>query len=161
MGSRNQVFAIQERTLRLAHDFVREARRDLERATLEGADLPPRIRTVHERSGHASPEFRTLAVPIPEGAEGASPEVLSGAIARFAARRPPQCLLLVLDVVGRDDKGEPQSLLIAEARDNLGTRFFLIQPFLVADSRITWMEPVNGGWQEPGEEEMILDAAFA
>lgn len=161
MGSRNQPFAVQERTLRLAHDFVSEARRDMERAAAEGADLPPRIRTVHDRSGHASPEFRTLAVPIPESAAGASPGIISDAIARFAARRPPQCLLLVLDVVGTDENGDPQSLLIAEARDSHGTRFFLMQPFEVNSGRITWREPVNGGWQEPGDEEMILDAAFA
>lgn len=157
---RNQPFAIQERTLRLAHDFVREARLDLEKAAAADEDLPPRIRTVHDRKGHSSPEFRTLAVPIPPGAEGASPEVLSGAIARFAARNPPQCLLLVLDVVGNDENGQPMSIFIAEARDRNGTRFFLMQPFEVRNGRLVWLEPLNGGWQEPGDEEMILDAAF-
>lgn len=147
--------------MRLAHDFVSEARRDMERAAAEGADLPPRIRTVHDRSGHTSPEFRTLAVPIPESAGGASPEIISDAIARFAARHPPQCLLLVLDVVGTDENGDPRSLLIAEARDSHGTRFFLMQPFEVNRGRVTWLEPLNGGWQEPGDQEMILDAAFA
>lgn len=157
---RNQPLAIQERTLRLAHEFVREVRLDLEKAAVAGEDLPPRIRTVHDRPGHASPEFRTLAVPIPPAAEGASPEVLSGAIARFATRRPPQCLLLVLDVVGTDESGRPQSLFVAEARDRNGTRFFLIQPFEISDRKVVWQEPLNGGWQEPGDEEMILDAAF-
>lgn len=157
---RNQPFAIQERTLRLAHEFVREARLDLEKAAANGEDLPPRIRTVHDRTGHASPEFRTLAVPIPAAAEGASPEVLSGAIARFAEKSSPQCLLLVLDVVGTDENGEPTALFVAEARDRNGTRFFLMQPFQVENRRLVWQEPLNGGWQEPGEDEMILDAAF-
>jgi hypothetical protein len=151
----------QERTLRLAHDFLQEARQDLERAFADGSDLPPRIRTVHDRPGHTSPEYRTLAVPIPEGAEGSSPDVLSSAIARFAARRPPHCLLLALDVVGTGDNGKPQSLLIAEARDRGGTRFFMIQPFQVEDGRVEWLEPINGGWQDPREQEMILDAAFS
>ncbi len=160
-GLRNQPLSIQERTLRLAHDFVREARLDLEKAAAAGEDLPPRIRTVHDRKGHASPEFRTLAVPIPSSAEGASPEVLSGAIANFAERNPPQCLLLVLDVVGSGDDGGPMSLFIAEARDRSGTRLFLMQPFEVTNRKLVWGEPLNGGWQEPGDEEMILDAAFS
>jgi hypothetical protein len=153
-------FAAQQRTLRLAHDFLTETRRDIARATAEGADLPPRIRAVHDRPGHASPEFRTLAVPIPESAEGASPTVLSSAIARFAERHPPQCLLLTLDAIGVGDGGAPQSILIAEARDRAGTRLFLVQPFDVDDGRITWHEPLEGGWRDPGDEEMILDAAF-
>jgi hypothetical protein len=130
------------------------------RAAAEGSDLPPRIRTVHDRAGHSSPEFRTLAVPIPEGAEGASPGVLSGAIARYAARRPPACLLLALDVLGTGPDGAPLPLLIAEARDRSGTRMFLIQPFRIADGEVTWDEPLEGGWRDPGEEEMILDASF-
>lgn len=150
-----------QRILRLAHEFVEESRADLARAIAEGSDLPPRIRIVHDRPGHASPEYRTLAVPIPAAAEGASPTVLSGAIARYAASRQPACLLLTLDVVGVDENGQPQSLLIAEARDRAGTRLFLIQPFSVADGRIEWHEPLEGGWRDPGDEEMILDAAFA
>jgi hypothetical protein len=156
----NQLRAAQERLLRLAHDFLQETRTDLARAAAEGADLPPRIRTVHDRPGHSSPEFRTLAVPIPAYAEGASPSVLSSAIANYARKRPPSCLLLTLDVVGTDDDGQPQSILIAEARDRLGTRFFMLQPFLVTDGRVSWQEPVEGGWRDPGDEEMILDAAF-
>ncbi|MQA92581.1 MAG: hypothetical protein GEU90_20555 [Gemmatimonas sp.] len=150
-----------ERTLRLAHDFLEETRADLERAALEGSDLPPRIRMVHERRGHASPEFRTLAVPIPEGAEGSSPIALSAAIASFARTRAPHCLLLTLDVVGAGDGGEPRSVLIAEARDRSGTRFFMVQPFVLDRGRVRWYEPFEGGWRDPGEEEMILDAAFA
>ena len=154
-------FAIQERTLRLAHSFLEETRRDLERAVRESSDIPPRIRTVHERPGHSSPEFRTLAVPIPEGAEGASPEVLSISIASYARRRRPECIFLTLDVTGRGDDGSPQPLLIAEARDRDGTRLYLMQPFTVDQGRIEWGEPLNGGWRDPGQEEMILDAAFA
>jgi hypothetical protein len=156
----SQNFAAQERTLRLAHEFVKETRSELARAAAEGADLPARIRTVHDRTGHASPEYRTLYVPIPMGAEGSSPSVLSGAIASYAARRPPACLLLTLDVIGTADDGSPQSILIAEARDRTGTRMFMIQPFEIVDRRITWHEPVEGGWRDPGAEEMILDAAF-
>ena len=156
----NNSFAAQERILRLAHEFVKEARVDMARAVAEGSDLPPRIRTVHERPGHASPEYRTLAVPIPESAEGASPTVLSGAIARYARRSPPSCLLLTLDVLGTDENGDPQSILIAEARDRFGTRMFMIQPFRVLDGRIQWQDPIEGGWRDPGDEEMIIDAAF-
>jgi len=157
----NSSYAISERTLRLAHDFLQESRTDLERAMAEGSDLPPRIRIVNERRGHASPEYRTLAVPIPEGAEGGSPTVLSSAIAGYARTRAPQCLLLVLDVVGTSDTGQPQPMLIAEARDRSGNRFYLVQPFSVRGGRVKWEEPIEGGWRDPGEEEMILDAAFA
>ena len=156
----NQSYAVQERTLRLAHHFLEETRADLQRAAAEGSDIPPRIRTVHERPGHASPEYRTLAVPIPEGAEGASPAVLSRSIASYAKQRRPQCILLTLDAMGTAADGSAQPLLIAEARDSSGTRMYLLQPFRIQDGRLTWDEPMNGGWQDPGEEEMILDAAF-
>lgn len=116
---------------------------------------------MHERAGHASPEYRTLAVPIPAGAEGASPAVLSTSIASYARRKRPDCILLVLDVMGTADDGSAQQLLIAEARDRDGTRLYLIQPFHVDGQKVAWQEPFNGGWQDPGEEEMILDAAFA
>ncbi|HUE96580.1 MAG TPA: hypothetical protein VMN39_07960 [Longimicrobiaceae bacterium] len=158
---KSQPYALQERTLRLAHEFLREVRSDLERATAEGTDLPPRIRTVHDRPGHASPEYRTLAVPLPEGAAGGSPEVLSTAIAGYARRSLPQCILLALDVLGGGDGGESQPLLIAEARDRNGTRLYMIQPFDIIDGSIVWKEPIEGGWQEPGEQEMILDSAFS
>lgn len=149
-----------QRTLELADSFVDEVRVELARAVRQGADLPPRIRSVHERVGHATPEFRTLAVPIPPGAEGESPEVLSEAIARYARSKEPQCLLLALDVVGSAEDGSPRAMLIAEARDRSGTRRFLVQPFEPRGRDIVWGEPVQGGWQDPGEEEMILDAAF-
>ncbi len=156
----NQHIRGQERTLRLAHDFLEETRRDLENAARQVSDLPPRIRIVHERSGHASPEFRTLAVPIPEGAEGGSPVVLSTAIANYAAGKNASCLLLTLDVLGSGEDGEVQPLLIAEARDREGTRLFMMQPFDISGGRIRWHEPVDGGWRDPGDEEMILDRAF-
>jgi hypothetical protein len=146
--------------LRLAHEFLREARVDLVRAATDGSDLPPRIRIVHDRPGHASPEFRTLAVPIPDSAGGASPSVLSTTIAQYARRNPPACLMLVLDVIGTGEDGNPQSLLIAEARDRSGNRLFIVQPFLISDGRVSWEEPIEGGWRDPGEEEMIIDAAF-
>jgi len=150
-----------QRTLRFAHDFVEESRLDLARAAVEGVDIPPRIRAIHDRPGHASPEYRTLAVPIPPGAEGASPTVLSSAIAKYAANRSPSCLLLTLDIVAVNDDDEPQSLFVAEARDHAGTRLFLAQPFTIVAGRIEWAEPVDGGWRDPGEDEMIIDAAFA
>ncbi len=145
----------------MAHEFIREARVDLARAAREDSDLPPRIRVVHDRPGHASPEYRTLAVPVPEGAGGASPGVLSGAIAHYARRNPPSCLMLVLDVVAAGANGSPQSLLIAEARDRLGTRLFIMQPFRIVEGRVFWDEPLEGGWRDPGADEMIIDAAFA
>jgi hypothetical protein len=147
--------------LRLAHEFLREARVDLVRAATDGSDLPPRIRIVHDRPGHASPEFRTLAVPIPDDAAGASPSVLSSTIAQYARRHPPSCLMLVLDVVGTGDDGTPQPLLIAEARDRLGHRLFIVQPFKIDDGRVSWGEPMEGGWRDPGDDEMIIDAAFS
>jgi len=157
---RSQSRAAQERTLRFAHEFLREMRVDMARAISDGSDLPPRLRTVNDRPGHASPEFRTLAVPIPAGGGGASPTVLSRSIARFAETKQPSCLLLALEVVGADGNGEPQPLLVAEARDRKGTRLFLMQPFEVVEGAIRWHEPLEGGWRDPGDEEMILDAAF-
>ena len=148
------------RILRLATEFAEEMRADLAKAVADGTDLPPRIRSVHDRPGHASPEYRTLAVPIPSYAEGASPTVLSSAIARYAARRPPTCLLLTLDVVGTSDDGGPQPLFIVEARDGSGNRLFLAQPFGIVDQRIEWLDPIEGGWRDPGDDEMIIDAAF-
>ena len=148
--------APRERTLRMAHEFLEETRRDMERAAAEGADLPPRIRTVHERPGHATPEYRTLTIPIPEGYGGLSPDVLSGAIAKFAAGKKADVLLLALEAENGDGP-----LLIAEARCRYGTRLFWMQPYAVTDTRVEWGEPVNGGWNDPGSEEMILDAAFS
>lgn len=150
-----------ERTLEMAHGFLEEVRRDLTRTAPSGADLPPRVRSVHERAGHATPEYRTLAVPVPEDGGGASPQVLSEVIAQYAARKAPICLILAFDAVMRTAAGESQPVLLAEARDQAGTRLFLMQPFRVEGSRVRWEDPVEGGWRDPGEEEMILDASFA
>lgn len=149
-----------ERVLELAHAFLEEVRRDMERAAAEGSDLPPRLRAVSFRPGQPNPELRTLAVPVPPGAGGASPEVLSTQIARYAADRPAACLLLALDVLGDVGHGRQSPLLIAEARARGGTRFFMMQPFVIEKGRVRWDEPLNDGWQDPGREEMILDAAF-
>lgn len=149
------------RTEEAAEAFLKEARHDLERAAAQGVDVPPRIRIVHERPGHATAEYRTLAVPIPPGAEGASPAVLSRVIASYAASRDPHVLLLALDVLGQDEQAKPRPLLICEAHDNVGTRLFFMQPFRQSGARVVWEDPVTDGWSDPGEEEMILDAAFS
>ena len=73
-----------ERTLGMATRFLDEVRADIGRAALEGADIPPRLRSVHEKPGHATPEFRTVAIPVPDGLGGVPPEILSGTIARYA-----------------------------------------------------------------------------
>jgi hypothetical protein len=130
-----------ERTLGFATRFLEE--------------VPPRIRSVHEAAGHATPEFRTLNIPMPDGIGGASPEILSGAIARFASAKKPDRLLLALEA-----QVEGGSVLIAEARDRAGTRLFWVQPFAVKGTRVEWSEPLDGGWRDPGAEEMILDASF-
>lgn len=153
--------ARRERALEWAHTFVEEVRREIEEAALRRNDVPPRLRSVHERAGHATPEYRTLAVQVPDGAEGASPEVLSGLIARFARAKPATCLILAFDAVMDGPDGEPRPVLIAEVRDRLDARFFLVQPFH-KDERgvVRWGEPLDGGWRDPGDEEMILDASF-
>jgi hypothetical protein len=51
-------------------------------------------------------------------------------------------------------------VLIAEARDRTGTRMYWMQPYHPAGTRVDWDEPLAGGWMDPGEAEMILDAAF-
>ena len=149
-----------QRVLELAHVFIEEVRRDLEKASAEGTDLPPRLRIVHLRAGQAAPELRTLAIPLPSGGEGGSPAILSSLIARYMDGKPASCLLLALDVLSADDDGSERPLLIAEARAEKGTRLFMMQPFRVHDGRVAWEEPVGGGWQDPGGEEMILDASF-
>ncbi|MBD0320162.1 MAG: hypothetical protein ICV87_07510, partial [Gemmatimonadetes bacterium] len=50
--------------------------------------------------------------------------------------------------------------LIAEARDRAGTRMFWVQPFAAKGTSVVWGEPLDGGWRDPGDEEMILDASF-
>lgn len=150
-----------ERTLGAATRFLQEVRGDVERVAQEGGGIPPRLRSIHERVGHATPEYRTLAIPVPDGVAGASPELLSGAIARYAAAKPPDALLLAMDLVFDSGSGAPGPVLVAEARDAAGTRLFWMQPYRVSGGRVEWGEPLEGGWRDPGEEEMILDAAFA
>lgn len=154
------ILARTTRTLEQAHSFLEEVRRELERAVRDGRDLEPRVRSVSERPGHATPEYRTMAIPIPDSLGGASPEVLSTSIASYFAARRPICLMLGLDVVTEGDDGTPSPVLIAEARDRSGTRLFFMQPFRVEGEAVRWEEPLVGGWRDPGAEEMILDAAF-
>ncbi|HEV2148705.1 MAG TPA: hypothetical protein VGR37_14975, partial [Longimicrobiaceae bacterium] len=148
-----------ERTLGTATRFLEEMREEIDRAAPEGETVPPRLRCVHERPGHATPEYRTLAIPVPEGLAGSSPEILSGAIARFAAEKAPAVLLLALDLTIDTGSG-PGPVLVAEARDLAGTRLFWMQPYRVDGGTVAWDEPLEAGWRDPGEEEMILDAAF-
>jgi hypothetical protein len=150
-----------ERTLGMASRFLEEVREDIRRAAQEGGDIAPRIRSVHERAGHATPEFRTVAIPLPDEMSAMPPEVLSGTIAQYARRRTPDCLLLAMEAEMQDDGGDTRSLLIAEARDRAGTRMYWMQPFRPSGAAVDWDEPVEGGWRDPGEGEMILDAAFA
>ncbi|HEX2092644.1 MAG TPA: hypothetical protein VHG28_09595 [Longimicrobiaceae bacterium] len=148
-----------ERTLGAATRFLDEMRAEIGRTAPAGDGFPPRLRCIHERAGHATPEYRNLAIPVPEGFGGASPEILSGAIARYAAEKCPDCLLLALDLV-LDSGSGPQPVLVAEARDAAGARLFWMQPYRVQGGTVAWEEPLEGGWRDPGEEEMILDAAF-
>lgn len=152
--------AQRERTIEMAQAFLAEVRHDLERATAAGCDLPPRLRSVHVRAGHATPEYRTLAIPTDAVAGGGSPEVLSGMIARYAAMHPPSCMILALDGLTQGDDGESCPILIAEARDVAGTRIFWMQPFRAVGGKIEWETPLCGGWQDPAEQELILDLAF-
>lgn len=145
-----------ERVLGFATRFLEEMRDDIDRARMEGSDTPPRLRSIHERAGHATPEFRTLNIPIPDGMGGLSPEVLSGIIARYAEQKRPDCLLLALEA--ETDDGP---VLIAEARCKYGTRMFWMQPFTSSGRGVQWGDPVGDGWRDPGDEEMILDAGFA
>jgi hypothetical protein len=145
-----------ERTLHHATRFVEEMRSDLIRAARDGADLPPRIRSVHEAPGHTTPEFRTLNIPIPDGLGVMPVDVLSIAIAHYAHRKRPDRIIMAMEA---EMDGGP--VLIAEARDRAGSRLFWVQPFTRGDDGIEWGEPIGGGWRDPGEQEMILDGSFA
>jgi hypothetical protein len=149
-----------ERTLGMAARFLDEVRGDIGRAALEGADIPPRLRSVHEKPGHATPEFRTVAIPVPDGMGGVPPNILSGTIARYAQTKKPDCLLLAMEAELDADGQGSRPVLIAEARDRTGTRMYWMQPYSPTGSRVDWDEPLAGGWADPGEAEMILDAAF-
>jgi hypothetical protein len=98
---------------------------------------------------------------MPSGTGGASPDILSAMIASFARDRLPSCMMLVLDAQVTGEPGGPVCLLIAEARDRSGSRYFLTQRFRRSGSLIVWEDPLDGGWRDPGAEEMILDASFA
>lgn len=139
----------------MADRFLADVRREMEQAADRGTDFPPRIRTVHTRAGHATPEYRTLAIPV----QGASPEMLSGLIARYVASKPACRAFLVLDAV-QEGGPEPTSVLIVEARDRWGTRLFLMQRYHLENARLQWENPLAAEWRDPEEEEMILDAAF-
>ena len=149
-----------ERTLGMATRFLDEVRTDIQRAAQEGGDIPPRIRSVHEKPGHATPEFRTVGIPVPDGMAGASPDVLSDAIATYARQRRPDCMLLAMEAE-MEVGGSARLLLIAEARDRTGTRMYWMQPYRPGGAAVDWDEPLDGGWRDPGEQEMILDAAFS
>jgi hypothetical protein len=149
-----------ERTLGMATRFLDEVRNDIGRAAMDGEDMPPRIRSVHEKPGHATPEFRTLGIPLGDDMGGSSPEVLAGTIARYAETRNPDCLMLAMEAQMSGEGGDARPVLIAEARDRAGTRMFWIQPYRSDGRKVDWDDPVEGGWRDPGEAEMILDAAF-
>ena len=154
-------FVHRERTLEMAHAFVEEFRRDLESSAREECDVPPRLRTAHTRVGHATPEYRTVSVPATAAGAQSSPDLLSSLISRYAANRRPCCALLALEALSEGEGGEAVPLLIAEARDSAGTRMYLMQPFRRVAGVVRWEEPLGGGWRDPRDEEMILDAAFA
>ena len=98
---------------------------------------------------------------MPDAVAGHSPELLSQAIARFAEEKHPVCLLLALDVLMDTAAGPPQSALIFEARDAAGTRRYLVQTYGVDHGTVRWDAPRSANWLDPGDQEMILDAAFA
>jgi len=149
-----------ERTRAFADRFLEEMRADIQRAISAGNDTLPRLRCIHERAGHATPEFRTLVIPPPPGAGALSPDALSRAICFFAMKRSPDRLLLAMDAVQQDEEGGEAPVLIAEARDTTGTRLFWMQTYRTVEGTVLWDGPVHGGWVNPGDEEMILDAAF-
>lgn len=149
-----------ERTLEMASRFLDDMRHEIERAVAEGNTTGPRLRSVHEKAGHATPEYRNIGIPVPEEVAGAPPEILSRTIARYIATKAPQRLLLAIDATLDHGDGAPHPVLIAEARDIAGTRLFWMQPYHVDCQTVQWDEPLAGGWQDPGEEELILDEGF-
>lgn len=151
----------QERTRAHADHFLVEMRSEIARCAAQEQSFVPRLRSVHERAGHATPEFRTLLISSPDRVGPISPELLSVSIAHYARQRPPDRLVLVLDAVRTTEPGETMSVLIGEARDLAGTRLFFVQPYVIGADGVGWGEPLGGAWRDPGEEEMILDAAFS
>jgi hypothetical protein len=155
----NRVTALRERTLELADAFLKDVRHDLEVALAQRFDLAPRIRTMHTRPGHATPEYRTLAIPSPPAGE-TSTTFLSLAIAHYARAKSPCAIVLAFEAMLEGGEDGPSTVLISEARDRWGTRLFFIQPYRLQGDGLLWGDPVGGGWRDPGEEEMILDRAF-
>ncbi|HEX5520752.1 MAG TPA: hypothetical protein VFX29_03610, partial [Longimicrobiaceae bacterium] len=149
------------RTREAADRFLTEVRREVERAIAAQCGTPPRLRSIHERPGHATPEYRNLAIPVPDGIGGTPPDVLSATIARYAEQKRPDRLLLAIDAAICAADGAVCPVLIVEARDRAGTRLFWMQGYTVEDGRVAgWADPHDGGWRDPGAEAMILDAAF-
>ena len=107
-----------------------------------------------------SPEDRELYRRLLAQDPGQEYELLEAELGEdgleMARRERPDCLLLALEAEMEDGM-----VLIAESRCKYGTRMFWMQPYTVADRHVTWGEPVSGGWRDPGNEEMILDAGFA
>jgi hypothetical protein len=87
--------------------------------------------------------------------------VLSGLIARYARERLPQAAMLALELQRSGADGEVETIIVAEACNRAGVRLFWTQAYAVVDGGVEWTEPEEGGWQDPGKEEMILDATFA
>ena len=137
-----------ERVLTFAARFLEEVRDDICRCKMDGSDAPPMIRSVHERPGHATPEYRTLTIPIPDGYGGLSPDVLSGAIAKFAAGKKPDCLLLAFEAENGDGP-----LLIAEARCRTDAAL-LEQPYRSPTAAGVGRAP-SGGWNDPGRRSFL------
>jgi hypothetical protein len=150
-----------ERILAMADAFLAEARRDLERAASLGCDLPPRLRSVHSRPGHATPEYRTRAIPPDPAGNPLSPDTLSEMIARYTALKPPSCAMLAMDGISTVGGGDERPVLIAEVRDAESTRAFWMQTYRTVGGSVKWDDPVAGGWQDPADNELILDLAFA
>lgn len=144
-----------ERTLSLADRFIEEIRRDVEEGAGRGVDMPPCLRSIHERPGHASPEYRTQTIRLPEEGVEDFPTYLSGVIARYASEKRPDRLLLAVEAV----QGEG-TVVIAEARDGHGTRRFRRESYRLEGRRVSWEKPAPEMWHDPGDEEMILDSAF-
>jgi hypothetical protein len=152
----------QGRTLRWAQVFLDEIKCTIERACYSEQDVMlPRMRAVHERRGHATPEFRTAVIPVAGEAAGQFPELLGRTLAQYARTRPPVALLLAIGLVGIGRNGQPTNLLILEAHDGKGTRRCWKQGYATGSRTVSWDAPELEGWFEPGEDEMILDIAFA
>lgn len=149
--------------MEFATRFLDEMREAVATAVARGAEVPPRFRSVHETLGHATPEYRTVAIPIPPELGAVSPQILSTTIAHFAADKHPDALALAFPAVCTGDDGKQQPVLISELRDAHGFRRYRICRYAVRRGRVVWQDRAEDAsrWLDPGEEEMVLDAAFA